>query len=328
MSIRPRVLRATVLVVAAFVAALVCASGAAAEIAGEGDNPIVFETPGPLGTIVKATASYEKATGAVSFGVTLGGMPHEGAEAGAEVVLLTAPPLTGCNVFSFTEGFGGDLLFAVDDGYTEPTSTHFGDVAVGGSVEELGPAAKSVSGSTMSYSFTSAKLANQTWNCAYVNAGDAGGSGFMYFPLKQVVSPPPLTPTNPNSPEGGGSSGSSGSSSGPSVVAAAPAPAVLSVGKSVPLSLKAGKSRSVTVKVTNTGGTATARGTLRVKAPTGVVVKPASQGLPVLTPGGSCTVTVRVQLTKAAKPKSTLSLTASAPGVTGTGSLVAKLKKG
>src|SRR6202012_4325186 len=107
-----------------------------------------------------------------------------------------------------------------------------------------------------------------------------------------------------------------------------PAPAALSIGKLNPVALKAGTSRSVTVKVTDTGGTAPSRGTLRVKAPKGVLVKPAKQPLPVLTPHGSCTVTLRLQPTKKAKPKSTLSLTASASGVTDTGSLVAKLKKG
>jgi hypothetical protein len=327
MSIRARGIPAAVLAVAAF-AILVCASPARAETAGEGDNPIVVEAPGPLGNIVKAKASYEKTTGAVSVGITLGGEPHQGDEAGTEAIFLTAPPLTGCSVLSFPEGFGGQQVFQMADDFKDPVHTEFGDFSVGGTTEELGPAAKSVSGSTVTYSFSSSKLANQTWNCVYVFAGDGGGLAFMYFPLKMVVPPPPSTPGSPTSPEGGGGGSTPSSQTSPAPAAPAPAPPTLSIGKLGPLALKVGKSRSVTVKVTNTGGTSTERGTLRVKAPKGVVVKPASQQLPVLAPGGSCTVMVRVQLTKAAKPKSNLSLTASATGVTGTGSLVAKLKKG
>jgi len=45
-----------------------------------------------------------------------------------------------------------------------------------------------------------------------------------------------------------------------------------------------------------------------------------------LAPGASWTVTVRVQLTAKAKPKSNLKLTAAASGVTGARTLVLKSK--
>jgi uncharacterized membrane protein len=82
----------------------------------------------------------------------------------------------------------------------------------------------------------------------------------------------------------------------------------------------------VKVKVDNTGGTALAAGSLRVKPVKGVNVKPESQKLPALAPGASWTLSVKVQLTEAAKAKSTLGLLASGRGATtGTGSLVVKL---
>jgi hypothetical protein len=110
--------------------------------------------------------------------------------------------------------------------------------------------------------------------------------------------------------------------------APAPAPPVLSIAVPKPLRLKVGKWRSVKLKVTNTGATTTSVGSLRLKAPAGVVVKPVSQQVPVLLPGGSITLSVRVELTKKAKKKSTVSLSGSAPGATGArGSLVLKLEQ-
>ncbi|HVV89753.1 MAG TPA: hypothetical protein VHB53_04605 [Solirubrobacterales bacterium] len=65
-----------------------------------------------------------------------------------------------------------------------------------------------------------------------------------------------------------------------------------------------------------------------MKQAKGVLVKPEVQKLPGLAPGTSWTLSARVQLTARAKPKSTLSLTGTAPGATtATGSLVVKLKR-
>jgi CARDB len=105
----------------------------------------------------------------------------------------------------------------------------------------------------------------------------------------------------------------------------APAPPALSIAKTKPLDLKVGKSKTVKIKVSNTGATATAQGTLRVKSAKGVLVKPETQKLPVIAPGASWTVSVRVELTGKAKKKSTLTLTGTAPGLTAKGSLVVKL---
>lgn len=64
-----------------------------------------------------------------------------------------------------------------------------------------------------------------------------------------------------------------------------------------------------------------------MKQAKGVLVKPEVQKLPGLAPGTSWTLSARVQLTARAKPKSTLSLTGTAPGATtATGSLLVKLK--
>ena len=57
-----------------------------------------------------------------------------------------------------------------------------------------------------------------------------------------------------------------------------------------------------------------------------MLIKPQRQRLPALLPGESWTVSARVELTEKAKATSTVGLTASAGGLTATGSLVLRLK--
>ena len=322
MARRRRIRRAAIAIVAGFAAVLVLAANAAAESrAGEASEPFVEGHPGAGATAIRASASYDSTAGTVVFRLTFVAEPQEGSEGAAVEAMLYAEP-GGCSIVSPPEGVAEQFL-RIGDEYKEPTKTEFGEKGILGEIQELGPAAKSVSGTTATYSFGSSKLAGRGFNCAYIVTGDNGGISLLVFPLKTVVLPPPSPPDSP----GGSTTPSQSQAPGPSS-APAPAPAALSIGKLKPVALKAGRPRSFTVKITNTGSTATSRGTLRVKAPKGVVVKPERHPLPVLTPRGSCTVTLRLQLTKKAKPKSILSLTASASGVTGTGSLVAKLKKG
>jgi copper chaperone CopZ len=107
----------------------------------------------------------------------------------------------------------------------------------------------------------------------------------------------------------------------------APLPPALSIPKPKPMTLKVGKWKTVKIRVTNTGGTDAVQGSLRIKAPKGVLVKPEKQQLPTLAPGASWTVSLRLELTKKAKEKSTLTFTGTAAGaVTATGSFVLKLK--
>jgi hypothetical protein len=130
----------------------------------------------------------------------------------------------------------------------------------------------------------------------------------MSFP----ISGPPLPPSPP--------------ATAPTAPLAPSAPAALKMAKLKPISLHVGKWQLVKVKVTNTGATGTGLGSLRVKTAKGVMVKPERQQLPLLAPGASWTMTVRVRLTAKAKPRSTLRLTAAASGLTATGPLVLKAK--
>jgi uncharacterized membrane protein len=99
---------------------------------------------------------------------------------------------------------------------------------------------------------------------------------------------------------------------------------VLTLGKLKPQQLKVGKWATVKVTLTNSGGSATPQGALKLKAPQGATIKPEGQKLPALLPGESWTLSFRVKLSASAKKKSTLSLVGAAGSLSVSGSLVLK----
>jgi hypothetical protein len=302
--------RVPVLLIAALAALLAFAGPAAAEtLTGE-----ITSTAGP-GTepeaeITAAKASYEKTSGAASFVVTTKAEPKElvgGSPSNFSVEGALFNATTGCNLGAL-EGDSGvsfpafEILGTYSDRKAEAA-------VINNSVTEtkLGPATMSVAGVTTNLSATYSQVAGQAFNCAFVFSGEGG------TPLVFPISGPPAAPAPP---------------APPAAAPPAPAPAALSIAKSKPLKLKAGKAKTIKIKVTNTGGTATTPGSLRVKAPAGVIVKPERQKLPVLLPGASWTLSIRVQLTAKAKKSSTIALTGTAPGTSAKGSLVLKRASG
>jgi NPCBM-associated, NEW3 domain of alpha-galactosidase len=316
---RRRLLPLTVLIAAA-VALLAFAGTAAAETkVGEGSAAVNPAIPAEA-DIVKATASYDSTGGAVNFTVTTVAEPHPGTEADPSELGLIADLLTTSlpcteSLLSTEAVFpllGISAPYRADEeaeaGITESLSGGSGEIT-------LEPVTRSVTGVTTALSVTSSLAAGRAFNCAAIAATDEGSpTNWLFFPISVAVVPvaPVVTTTAPPAPAA-------------APPAPAPAPAALSIAKSKPLKLKAGKSRTVKIKVTNTGGTATGLGSLRVKAPAGVLVKPETQKVPVLPPGSSWTLSVRVQLTAKAKKQSTISLTGTAPGLSAKGSFVVKL---
>lgn len=322
------------LLLAAIAALLVFATAASAETR-TGESSTVIRENFPTGevTLVKADASYESTAGSIVFHVTTAtGAAHE-SEGSILAVLTTTPNCAGKKTGkAIIEPLFQNLVAGVADSLASPTAN-----GLAGSFtapQEL-PATKSVSDTTTTLSLASGTIANKEYDCAIIAAiepgeGEGGeldeefpgleegpGATFLSFPISVPPSPPPAPPVV------------TAAAAGPTPPAAAPAaPPVLSIGKLKPLTLAAGKSGTVKVKITNSGGSATALGSLRVKNAEGVLVKPERQQLPVLAPGASRTLSVRVQLGAKAKSKSTLTLTAAASGVTATGSFIAKLKKG
>jgi hypothetical protein len=318
---RRRLLPLTVLIAAA-VALLAFAGTAAAETKiGEGTAPVNPAIPAEA-DIVKATASYDSTGGAVNFTVTTVAEPNPGTEADPSELGLIADLLTTSlpcteSLLSTEAVFpllGISAPYRADE---EPEAGITESLAGGAGEITLEPVTRSVTGVTTALSVTSSLAAGRAFDCAAIAATDEGSpTNWLFFPISVPVVPvtPVVTTTTP-----------------PAAAAApapAPAPGALSIAKSKPLKLKVGKSRTVKIKVTTTGATATGPGSLRVKAPAGVLVKPERQKLPVLQAGETWTLAVRVQLTPKAKKSSTLSLVGAAGTVTAKSSLVLKLAGG
>jgi hypothetical protein len=304
----------------AIVAALLAFAGTAAAETKTGEGTAAVNPAIPAeADIVAATASYDSTSGAVNFTVTTVADPQPGTEADPSQLSVTADLLTAslpCNASLLSTQAVFPLLgiFApyrangeLEAGITESPAGGPGDNI------PLEPVTRSVSGVTTALSVTSSLAAGRAFNCAAIVVGNGGGpTNLLFFPISVPQAPvaPVVTTATP-------------AAAAPSPTPAL-APAALSIAKSKPLKLKAGKSRTVKITVTNTGGTATGPGSLRVKAPAGVLVKPERQKLPILQAGESWTLSVRVQLTAKAKKSSTLSLVGAAGTLSAKGSIVVK----
>ncbi len=313
---RPRPLRLAALVPIACAAFLLFASTASAEVL-IGESTTRYPTnpaPTPEATLVRASASYDTA-GSLSFSFTTEAPPLEelsGKENKINIMayFLAAKECTpGGNVAPVPP------LGILVSSYASPAA--IGGFEKPGGEEGFGTATKTVSGATTTLSYTDGRMAEAGFDCSLIllteEEGNGGLSG-MYVPLAPAPPPSPSTPAPPPS------------SAQPAPTAPAPpaAPAKLAIAQPKPVQAKAGKWKTVKVTVTNTGATASAQGSLKVKPAKGIKVKPEAQTLPALLPGASWTLTVKVQGTDKAKKKSTLSVTGTASGSTATTSLVVK----
>jgi hypothetical protein len=339
---RRRLLPLTVLIAAA-VALLAFAGTAAAETKiGEGTSPEQTTLAGEA-DLLKATASFDVATGTASFEITTRAAQEstpeaerpeiqyvgtlisahtactrEALEAEGEKALKEekeAPFFPAVEVFSFNR-----QLTAEETPPGVPLAQAYGvlatsDEAIAAPTNFI-PGTKSLSGTTATVGVTIPAVAGSgTFNCAEVaaeNFEEAGETDLILFPLTTKPEPPPAVTPAP-----------------PAHAQPAPPVAALSIAKAKkPLKLKVGKWATVKVKVTNTGGAASSPGSLQLKATKGVIVKRGKQKLPILAPGGSWTVSYKVKLTAKAKKTSTLSLVGAAGTLSAKGSLVLKLLGG
>jgi hypothetical protein len=314
---RPRLTLAPAVLLAALAALLVFAGVAAAEtVVGESTALALSEggPPTPEATLVKSAVTYDSAGGTLTFAITTGAEPQvevDGEPSGDAVEAFAFNSTVECSVSALSSGPVDEAtsLAAVLSPYLSPTeaAAFYAEPSTGTQAEL--PATQTVAGTTTTISATSNYLLNRGFDCAFVvlvgSGPETSSTSVMVFPL----APPPVAPPAPTPP------------------APTPAPAAFSLKTPKPVQLSSGKWKIVKVKVTNTGATQSVPGTLQVKAPKGVVVRPAKQQLPILAPGGSYTLSVRVKLTPSAKKTSKLSLTGSATGATGvSGSVLLKLK--
>jgi hypothetical protein len=329
MSSHTRRLRASAVLIAVLAAVLILAAAASAETrTGESSTVVRENFPAGEVTLVKADASFESVEGSATISFTTATAPDPESEARVVAALTTSPNCTGKTGRAIEEQLllNPPPLLAFEDAFSSPAALAFAG-SFSAALEV--PAVKSVNGTTTTLSLSTGIVANAGFNCAIVAATEGGGeeendgeelpgeeevpagATAMIFPIS--APPPPAAPP-------------AAAPAAPSAPPASPAPPALKMAKLKPISLHVGKWQLVKVKVTNTGATGTGLGSLRVKTAKGVLVKPERQQLPVLAPGASWTMTVRVRLTAKAKPKSTLKLTAAASGVTATGPLVLKAK--
>lgn len=210
---------------------------------------------------------------------------NEGERLNVSAVLLAAPTITALGATSGPPA-GGTAVAIAGTEFAEVKEVAFGSTAATFTIDSEGQITATAPGGPV----------GEVPVTVTTSIGSATAA--QKFTYAVPASPAPPTPSPP-----------------------APAPAKLSIAKPKPLTLKVGKWRTVKVKVTNTGGTPSALGTLTIKPQKGVVVKPAKQKLPVLPPGGAWTLSLKVQLTEAAKETSTLRLAVSAAGTSATGSL-------
>jgi hypothetical protein len=337
-------LRYPLILIAALAATLLFAATAAAETKiGEGTSPEQAALPGEA-DLLKGSVEYDSATGRAAVALTTRQAQETAPEAERPKIQYIAA-LLNVNFTCTREGFEAAAkkaaeekkelsltypvyeLFSANYPFTEPPpgqplAQAYAALIASEKELESGPkpenfvaGTKVVSGTTATVAATFSKAANQPFNCAEVIAQNSiGGTepDILLFPLTTKPEPPPVqTPTPPAAP----------------AQAAPPARASLSITKAKkPLKLKVGKWTTVKVRVTNSGAASTTPGSLQLKAPKGVVVKSRRQKLPVLLPGGSWTVSYRVELTEKAKASSTLSLVGSAGDVAVKGSLIVKRK--
>jgi hypothetical protein len=316
MSLPDTRLRVTTLLLAALTALLIFATASSAEIrTGESTTVESVEgSPSAEATLVKSSASYDTSNGAESFTVTTAARPSAETGGKPSTTLMAAEAVSdpsGCKDPKLLNGIVTPMARLINI-YGNPASAEGLFIESPLALPVALPTVMTVSGATTTLSTTSSEIEDQSFNCAVVSVGEEDGAGsFMIFPLTAPPEPPHPPASAPPAPPTPAPAAS-----------VAPGPPVLSIVKPKPLKVRVGKSKTVQIKVSNTGGTATARGTLRVKGVKGVLVKPETQKLSALAPGASRSVSVRLEVTEEAKEKSTLSVTGTASGATAKASLV------
>jgi hypothetical protein len=308
-------------VLCAFVLALLLATAASAETrVGEITSPADLTAPAE-GDIVAASASYESTTGTVTTAVTTRGAPGTSPGFVLFTELVTSPGLCSMSELGFSP-FPAVVLRAsyaqteaeVYAGTEAEQEPHPGETT--GGIEGVGYAPKTVSGTTTTLTETAPQLLNRPYNCVLLgisrqeSGGEVKALKTLLFPIA-VKPAPPTTVTVP----------------GPPTTITAPAPTLkpgLAFPKAAPLTLGRERWTTVRVKVSNPGTGAIGPVTIKAKAPKGVRLEPATLKLPALLPGQTWPAAFRMEITDAAAAKSKITLTATASGLTATGSVPVK----
>ncbi|HEY2478596.1 MAG TPA: hypothetical protein VGI17_07685 [Solirubrobacterales bacterium] len=290
------------------VALLALAAPAAAEVRTGQITSAVDEMISGEADLLGATASYDSTTGSVTFTVTT-----------REAPLLTDETLA-LGVGLATGATCTDPLMAIAGRFDEEGTATWRERLGPGVETEPMPAIKSISGAITTLSASGSTLENRPYVCAQAFVAEIGPAPEERLKepfLDEVsfpISGPPKSIPPPSSPPT------------TTIPTPTPKPAALAIGTPHPLKLRTGRWRKVVVEVSDPGDTATGPVTLKMKASAGVVLKPRSGRLklPALQPGQTRTVGFRVKLAAKAKARSTIALTATAPGLIAKASMMVR----
>ncbi len=307
--------------VCGLLAALSLAPTAAAEVrTGEGSSPVNESLPGEA-DLLHARASYDSRTGTVVFDLTAREAPMPEPKFLPRAVLFTVKDACDASVPGSSEPLLPTL--SIGRAYEEVEArwiVGWGGADAAGEPFKPGTGSWSLEGTTGTLAATVEPAVGQPYNCALVELAAPSDhllqSGeYVFIPLSAPKPVEPVKPIEPAPP------------ADPvvkTVTVTPPPPAAgkLAFAKTKALSAKSGKWTKAGIKVTNSGGTAVGPVAIKAKAPVGVKIEPGQMKVPALLPGQTWTVGFRVKLTAAAKPSSTIGLTATGPGLTASGSLV------
>jgi hypothetical protein len=302
------------LLAAAF-ALLVLVAPAAAEVrSGEATSPANPAISGEA-DFLGATASYDSTTGFVSVTTTTRVAPLAEDEESNFVLVAVLGVSKGDSCERPEISFP---VLGMQSTYQESSGVWLAaDSEEEESIPTPEPVVKSVAGTTTTLAAASGSLIDKPYDCVAVavipqsEEGEPQAADELTFPIAVKSPPPPPTPPADHAVQG------SNPPPPPPTMAGR-----LSIAKAKPVKARSGKWTKVKFKLSNTGGTAIWPVKLKIRRPSGLIVKPAKTALPALLPGQSWTVAFRVKLTAKAKPKSKISLIATATGITTKGAAV------
>jgi hypothetical protein len=345
---RSRRTLASLVLLAALVAALAFAAVAAAETKiGEGTSP---EEPKRYGEadLLKASAEFDVDTGTATFQFTTRAASESVPIEERQSIIYLAALLT--TKFECSKaGFEAATKEAEEKGEKElpiypmlelvspnqpvtesplagvpvaqAYSSYMTHQPVGGGPfgEKLLPASKALGSDAITLSGTNVEGAKGPFTCGIVEMGGSEEPDLIVFPLTVKPEPPAVVPVTPEAPKSEPAPEPAPKAAAP---APAPAPGVLTLARTKPLKLPTGRTAIVKVTVSNSGGSPIGQGFLSLRAPKGVIVKGRRQRMPALLPGDSWTLSYRVRMTAKAKSKSTIGIVGAAGALTANGSLV------
>lgn len=308
-------------VLCALLAALVLASGASADTyVGEAISPVNSAIANGEEDLLGTTVEYESAVGSLTVTATTRSAPTENTSLALVGGVFHSPsgncayPQTQEESEALYPVLEIDSPYAKVEGHDESVWLFEKKSEEQVTQENSGRAARSVAGAKATLTATPTTAASVVFNCGLVgiSRSNEGPTDYVTFPLTRKVEPTPPAVAAPVVI---------------TVPVAVPAPILkgaLLFPHAAPLKLERERWTTVRFKVSNPGTGAIGPITIKAKAPKGVLLEPGAVKLPALLPGQTWPASFRMKVTDAAKTGSKIALTATATGLSASGSIAIK----